>query len=244
VTGRDISDADLLTLPGRENCANYDSLRSLLLTRRSIRRFTRQDVEPELVKRILDAASTAPMGLPPSDVRVLVFQGRERVKAFRDDLFLVLRSWKWMSTWWGNALIRPFYGKTTCEFMRGFVRPVIDAIEAGDRDGIDWFLYDAPLAIYFHASALAEAADPVVAATYAMVAAQSLGLGTTLLGLPCAVMRQAPQLKRKYGIDREADAGLVLVVGYPAVHYRRALRRRFGEIRWWNGEESAKQMLS
>jgi nitroreductase len=240
VHGRDISDGDLLPLPEKHQCADYDALRSLLLVRRSVRHFTKSDIEPELVQRILDAASTAPMGLPPSDVKVLVFHGREKVRGFRNDLFAALKSWKWMSTWWGSVIIRPFYGKTTCDVMRGFVRQITEAFETKDKDGVDAFFYDAPLALYFHASSLADPADPVVAATYAMLAAQSLGLGTTMLGTPGVIMKQTRRLKRKYGIDREVDAGLVLIVGRPAVQYHRALRRRFSEIRWWNADESVK----
>jgi hypothetical protein len=97
---------------------------------------------------------------------------------------------------------------------------------------------DAPAALYFHASALADPADPIVAATHAMIAAQSLGLGTTMLGIPGIVIKETPRLKRKYGVDPEAGAGLALILGYPAVHYHRALRRRFGEIRWYDGDQN------
>ena len=51
-----------------------------------------------------------------------------------------------------------------------------------DRQGVDWFFYDAPLALYFYASPYADPADPLIPATYAMLAGESLGLGTCMLG--------------------------------------------------------------
>jgi ferredoxin len=239
VTGRDLSADDVVPMPSVEARAGFEELRALLLARRSVRDFARREVEPDVIERILDAASSAPMGLPPSDVRALVFAGRDKVKGFRDALLQELRSWKWMSTWWGSAAMRPFVGKATTEVMRGFVREVIEVYEQKDREGQDWFFYDAPLAIYFHASPYADPADPVVAATYAMIAGHSLGLGSTMLGFPGMIMKHSRGLKRRFGVDPEAEAGLAVIFGHPAVRYHRALRRRLGEIRYWTGEEVA-----
>lgn len=239
VSGRDMAAEDVLPLPPAEGCASFDALRSLLLTRRSVRDFVRREVEPEAVSRILEAASSAPMGLPPSDVRALVFQGRKEVRAFRDDLLAELVSWRWMSTWWGSALMRPMIGKATAEVMRGFVKDVTDTWVEKDREGVDWFFYDAPLAIYFHASPYADPADPVVVATYAMIAGHSLGLGSTMLGMPGIIMKSSKRLKRRYGVDLEAEAGLTVIFGHPAVRYHRALRRRLGEVRYWEAERAA-----
>ncbi|MGC4118619.1 MAG: nitroreductase family protein [Myxococcales bacterium] len=233
VRGRDLGPDDVLPMPAKQDCADYGQLKNLLLTRRSVRDFAAREVEREVVDRIVEAAATAPMGLPPSDVKVLVFDGREKVKAFRDDLFAKLKTWKWMYTGWGSLLMRPFVGKATVEVLTGFMKDVTAAYEQKDAEGVDWFFYGAPLALYFHASAYADPADPVVAATYAMVAAQSLGLGSTMLGIPGVVMKQSKDLKKKYGVDPAAEAGLVVIFGYPALRYHQALRRRFGEVRRW-----------
>ena len=48
--------------------------------------------------------------------------------------------------------------------------------------GINVVNYDAPLAIYFYGSPYCDPADPIIAATYAMIAAEALGLGTCMLG--------------------------------------------------------------
>ena len=77
VNGRTLSPDDLIPLPDKSEAATYDSLINLFNRRRSIREFKDKPVEQELIDKILAAAATAPMGLPPSDVSVLVLNGKE-----------------------------------------------------------------------------------------------------------------------------------------------------------------------
>ena len=82
IEGRTLSPRDLFILPEKENAAGYDQLLSLLQRRRSVRDFKERPVEKEIIDKILDAASTAPMGIPPSDVHVMVMENREKVREF------------------------------------------------------------------------------------------------------------------------------------------------------------------
>jgi len=239
VNGRDFCDNDILPMPTREQCASYDSLKSLLLRRRSIREFSAREVDEESIEQIIEAASSAPMGFPPSDVRLIVIQGRARVRSFRDELMPELRKWKWLTYPWASLVLWPFFKPSVLRMMRDFMGPVIDEFERKEAEGGDAFLYDAPLAIYFHASSLADPADPTIAATYAMLAAEALGLGTCMLGVPGQVIKRSKKLKRRYGVEPDAEAGLALIIGYPAVRYRRSLKRHFGEVRYSGQEGSA-----
>jgi ferredoxin len=233
VRGRDFGPEDLLELPPAGQRADYEALRRLLLARRSIREFRSREVEHSLVERILDAASTAPMGIPPSEVGVLVFEGRPAVKAFRDDLLQVLTSWRKMFSPPVGWAMRPFMSGADYEAMQEFVLPAIDKYLAGDREGEDWFFYDAPLAFYFYASAQADMADPFIPATYAMLAGQALGLGSCMLGFPGYAMKQSKSLQNKYGLPPHAQQGLVVIFGYAAIAHRAALRRRFARVQMY-----------
>jgi ferredoxin len=68
VEGRDLLCGDIVPLPPREARASHEQLQALLLARRSIRHFKTRDVEPEVIEKILQTTTTAPMGIPPSDV--------------------------------------------------------------------------------------------------------------------------------------------------------------------------------
>jgi NAD-dependent dihydropyrimidine dehydrogenase PreA subunit len=126
VHGRTLSNSDLFDLPPDENRANYEQLLALFQKRRSIREFTDRKVEPEIVEKILEAAVTSPMGLPPSDVNVLVFDTKEKNRCFAEDFCAYLKDMKWLVSKWFLALMRPFWGKTNDAMFRTFVRPAFD----------------------------------------------------------------------------------------------------------------------
>jgi nitroreductase len=189
-------------------------------------------VEREVIDKILDAASSAPMGIPPSEVSVLVLAGRDKVKAFRDDLLNGMRSVRWMFSPFVLALFRPILGQETAELFKSFVAPAVDAYVDQDRQGIDWFFYDAPLALFFYASRCADPADPLIPATYAMLAGESLGLGTCMLGFPGYVLQVHRKLRAKYHLPQKIQPGIVVVFGYPALRHARALKRRFAQVQY------------
>jgi nitroreductase len=74
---------------------------------------------------------------------------------------------------------------------------------------------------------MGDAVDCMIAATYAMLAAESMGLGSCMLGTSVALTRDQ-RLKARYGIPPENKVGVTLVIGYFSVKFRHALRRRFG----------------
>jgi ferredoxin len=232
VSGRDLLPDDVLPLPRPDEQASYHQLYSAMLARRSVRDFADRPVEPELLEKILAAASTAPMGLPPSEVGVLVADGKQKVRQLKDDLLGEMKSVRWLLSAPVLTLLRPFFSKDDYQAFRSFIAPAIDAYAGYDRAGEDWFFYGAPLAMAFYASPSADPVDPLVPATYAMLAGQSLGLGTCMLGFPMYVFRYSGKMRRKYGLPEKMQPGVVVIFGHPAVHFRRALRRRFAEVKY------------
>ncbi len=229
VRGRGLLPEDLIPIPAREQRATYEQFYNLLLARRSLREFQDREVEPEVVQKIIDAASTAPMGIPPTDVRVLVRSGFKQVRALRDDLLLTLKQWKKYFSPFSLALMRPFMSKVDYDGMKTFVMPAIDAYVEYDRQGIDYFFYGAPLAIFFYAQN-ADQADPFIASTYAMLAGEALGLGTCMLGFPAYAFQYDKKLRARYGMRGKFQPGVMVIFGYPKVRYLRAVRRRFFEV--------------
>jgi len=202
---------------------------ALLLSRRSVRTFRAEEIDRAVVERILAMTSTAPMGIPPSEVGIVVFHGREKVRQLAADAVGSFRRALKFFRPLMLGLMRPFMGRTDYQTMRDFVRPLLQHIVEHWDAGEDVFAYEAPLAMLFHAGAMGDPADSYIAATYAMIAGQSLGLGSCMLGTTAALAHD-PALKAKYGIPRENKVGLGLLLGYPAVHFQRGVRRRLASV--------------
>lgn len=70
------------------------------------------------------------------------------------------------------------YASVFKDFLAVAIHEIVDKY----MQGVNWLIYDAPCGLYFYTSPYADPADPIIAATYAMLAAESLGLGSCLLG--------------------------------------------------------------
>ncbi|MGB4291644.1 MAG: nitroreductase family protein [Bacteroidales bacterium] len=232
ITGREFSSEDLFDLPDKENATDYKKLLNLMKRRRSVRKFQDRPVEKEVIDKIIEAASYSPVGIPPSDVRLVVFDSAEKLNGFVKDFCIYLEKMKRFMTGWVLRLMRPFMKKEMYEYYRDFVSLLILIYLEGCSKGENYVTYDAPLAIYFYGSPYSDPADPVIAATAAMYAGESLGLGTCMIGAihPFIQNGAAKWLREKYGIKYKSTGGIFVIFGYPVVKYRKGVRRDFAEI--------------
>lgn len=235
IHGRTLSPADLFDLPDREGAATYENLLFLLQRRRSIREFKETPVDYALINKILECARTAPMGLPPSDVNVLVFDTQEKVRAFAQDFCAYLEGMKWFVSGWFLTLMRPFWGKANDELFRGFIRPLFHTYTDNMRKGVNLVNYDSPLMMYFYGTPYCDPADPIIAATYAMIAAEALGLGTCMLGGVHPMIqsgRRAQGFRKRQGIKYKSREGVFVIFGYPDVRYNKGIQRTFASTEY------------
>lgn len=230
ISGRELSKDDLFDLPPEKSAANYEQLLALFQRRRSVREFLDKEIEPEIAEKILNAARTSPMGLPPSDVNVLILDSKDKTRQFAVDFCEYLKGTKWLVSKWFLTLMRPFWGKANDEFFKGFVKPAFDVLIKNMNAGINLVNYDAPLAMYFYGSPYTDPADPIVAATIAMYAAESMRLGTCMIGVVHPLIQNGKKAKifrEKHGIKYASREGLFVIFGYPAVKYRKGIKRTF-----------------
>jgi ferredoxin len=231
VSGRGMTPEDRVELPPPGSRATADQLEALLIARRSIRHFTGQDVPCDVLDRIVRMASTAPMGIPPHEVGVVVFPGPRQVQQFSEESCeSFARAARFLNPV-VLALMRPLIGRAKYEAFRDFICPLLKMLPEARRQDRDLFTYSAPAALLFHVGPMGDPADCAIVATYAMLAAESLGLGSCMLGTATALTQDKP-LKAKYGIPPENKVGVALILGYPAVEFRHALRRRLASVKY------------
>lgn len=236
IFGRELSPEDLHDLPKKESTSDYHQLLAILQRRRSIRKFEDRNVEPKIIEKILTAAKTAPMGLPPSDVNVLIFDGKDKTRAFAKDFSVYLKSLRYITNKFFLALMRPLWGKEIDELFKGFLKPLFKSYTTDGMDkGVNTINYDAPLLMYFYGSPYCDPADPIIAATYAMIAAESLGLGTCMLGAVHPFIqkgRRAKKFREDHNIRCKSREGLFIAFGYHKSHFKKGIGRTFASIEY------------
>lgn len=237
ISGRELQAEDIFALSDSGSGLSYDELLRTLQKRRSIRAFKEREVEPEVIEKIIDAARTAPMGLPPSDVHLLVFDGKEKNRAFAADFAEHLKGQRFLTNGLFLRLMRPFWGKETTELFQGFIKPLFTAYTSEGMDkGVNAITYDAPLAVYFYGSPYCDPADPIIAATYAMVAAETLGLGTCMVGGIHPFIQigaKSKKFREKHQIRCKSREGLFVLFGYPKHDYPKGINRTFAAVDYY-----------
>ena len=213
VTGRSLSPADLIPLPPPEQRATAEALAASLYARRSVRRFTDQEVDVALLERIVAQAASAPMGIPPWDVGCVIVRGRPQVRQLADEILAGYAGFLKMVRPWLLTALRPFLRRTTYERFRSFIRPLAQVYVEGRRQGRDLLFYDAPAVVVFHHSPYADLADATIACTYAMLIAETLGLGTTMIGGAAPILQRNPRLCRDLGIPTGHTPAIALILG-------------------------------
>lgn len=230
VQGRGLRPADLLPLPASEDRATPEALAALMRARRSVRHFTDEEVAPELLERIVEMAASAPMGIPPWDIGCLVIHGRAQVQELAGEIVRGYEGFLKVFQPWLLAWMRPFIGQAKFDMFAHFLRPLAETYVRAHRQGGDRLFYHAPALLLFHDSPYADRADAMIACTHAMLAAESLGLGTTIIGGAPPILQRNKALCRRLGVPAGHTPSAALILGHPAARFRRAVRRRFTSV--------------
>ncbi|MCD4793072.1 MAG: nitroreductase family protein [Bacteroidales bacterium] len=218
-------DKDLFDLP--ESTINHDEFINFTANRRSVRNFKIKPVEDELIKKILEAVQYAPNGSHPDKMNITVVNDRKLIESqlpamskFLDDIV------KWMENPLMSRIIKLKKGIETFNTLKNHLYPIAKSgnykLEFGDR-----ISRGAPAIIIFHADKGAEehSDNSLIWATYAMMAAQSLGLGATIVSLVPAVINKVKEVREAFKIPEEHETVVSVIVGYPKYKYKRGIKR-------------------
>jgi ferredoxin len=213
----------------------YDEFLAFLRLRRSVRVFKDRPVERHLTEKILAAAATAPMGMPPHSTEVVVIDRREELdfllKEVVTDYASLVRGF---SNPLGRAMIRLASGAEDFRVLKDYVVELArSANEAYHRDGTDRYMYRAPMLMLFHGNrwAMSYEENAHLVCHHAMLAAVSLGLGNTIIGLIPPIVDRSKVLRKRYGIAKENKVMTSLILGYPKYKYKKSIRRDLAGVR-------------
>lgn len=227
IIGEDIDKNHLREL--NPNSADYEALNALFLKRRSCRKFKEQKVEKDVIDKIINSAATAAVSIPPSEVKVLVIQGRGKVKELTDDIMTNFEKFTKISPFI-LPFIKLFGKKADYKMFKEFVLPLGKGMVKNYKKGIDDLFYEAPCVMLFYGTENTDKEDMLIAATQATIAAEALGLGTCIIGSVGAILENNPKLRKKYGIEKSDKIGTGFIIGYPEIKYRKAFQRNFKKV--------------
>jgi nitroreductase len=219
-------DDDFLDIPLEK--IEYSTFLNFLKQRRSIRNFKNKEISDEILQKIIDAVEFAPYGSAHDAVHFTIVRDKTKLSKalpfmseFYNDKIV-----KWLENPMMKFIIKQKKGLETYNTMKNHLYPVAKIgnynIEYGDR-----ITRGAPVLIIFHAEKGAEehTKNSLIYATYAMMAAFSLGIGATFNGLVPSAINKMSELKQIFEIPENHEATISLMLGYPKYQYKRTVKR-------------------
>ena len=219
----------------RESNIGSDDFLNFVADRRSIRNFKNKAVPKEILRKIIDATSFAPYGVSPKNVVITVVQNKEIIEKalslmskFYDDLV------KWLKNPISRYMIKRRVDQQTFNTITHHLFPAAKKGHYNTTSGNDNITRNAPAILIFHANKGAEehSKDAMICVTYAMLTAQSFGLGTTIIGLIPPAINKVKELRNLFQIPEENEAVISLILGYPRYKYKRIIKREARDINW------------
>lgn len=184
---------------------NSEDLLRLIKSRRSFRFFQKQDIPPEKLSKIVDMLAYPPKGGNADSLHFSIVATAEKMRAIEKFTYDTI-----------NAIENP--------------SPVIESCRNCYNNGID-FIYRGAAALVAvsvdksKAIAGCENADPIIALSYLDLYAQSLELGTLWTDATVSVMKELPEVRSLLEIPDECELNYVMLLGVPAIKYRRTVQR-------------------
>ncbi len=215
----------------RSGPARIDPAGLLLLMRqrRSCRRFTEDPVDPSLLVDLAKIGTTAPSGTNSQCWRFIILPARadvERLGAATAQFYQRLNRLA------ANPLLRLVSlcvgGGALSSYYQRYYPTVVQALQQWQEQRIDRLFHGAPAAIIVAADAQASCPgeDALLATQNILLAAQSLGLGTCLVGFVVEAARRDRRIAAVLKLSKDERIYSVIACGYPAVRFLRPAGRK------------------
>ncbi|UWX58592.1 nitroreductase family protein [Chlorobaculum sp. MV4-Y] len=186
-------------------------LETLIKGRRSVRRYKPENLDPDLMQKLLDVAWHAPTGVNSRQVRFTVLDDREKVAHLRDEVM--------------NGLIR----LDTEGLLPASKAYYAKFVKIWEKHKVDLIFREAPHLLIASApkSVSTPKEDCMIALTCFELYAQACGVGTLWNGIATwAIDEMLPEIRRNLNIPDDHLFGYAMLFGKPAVHYARTVQHR------------------
>jgi nitroreductase/NAD-dependent dihydropyrimidine dehydrogenase PreA subunit len=212
-------------------------LMTLIRSRRSTRKFKKDPVPKELVEQVIEAARYAPTGANMQGMHFTVVAKPEKIDAVRERVVSNLDGR--VSEWEALAEAHEKEGTPIPKELqirvdlRHRYRELVETAKSGQ----DVIFYDAPVVILLHSdpTAVTPKDDADLMAMCMLLMAESLGLGTCLIGLLTATAVADQTLGELIHLPEGHRVQASMILGYPAVAFSNAPGRKPTRVSWMLG---------
>jgi nitroreductase/NAD-dependent dihydropyrimidine dehydrogenase PreA subunit len=227
-------DTDFTALPVGNSYEN--AFFDMITSRRAIRSFKDKPVPKDLLEKIVNAVTYAPPSSTPIKTEVVVVQDTSIVRQALPHMIALYNSLvKRMGNPVTRFIIRKRVGAETYRSLVNHIIPVmknrLPELKAGIEDTITRY---APSMIIFHADRNEDnyRADAYIAVTYAFLAAHTLGLGGSVIGLIGPAIDRSAELRKLFSIPDANEVVTAMILGYPKHKYQRLIKRQLKSVTW------------
>jgi len=203
-----------------QNYPDPNNLEILIKGRRSVRQYRDENLDGELIERLLNVAWHAPTGVNANGVKFTVIDNKEKLHMFRDETYL--RLGELVDT---NQL--PENRAMFASFVKLWQEKCVDVLF---RNAPHLVVTSAPK------KGPTPVADSIIALSYFELYAQSSGIGTLWDGLlKWAIDELVPELKLSLGVPENHLLGYAMLFGKPAIRYKRTVQKGPANITYFTG---------
>ena len=197
-----------------------ERLLNFIKCRRSVRRFSKKAVEKKKLEAIIEAGRFTQTGTNRQDVSYIVIE--EEMSKIKDMTYDVLKQK-------GEYILQHLSPETA--HLERYARAWVKMHEAyySDKEKYDRLFCHAPAAILVVSS---DITDGCLASSNMELMTDALGLGTYFNGFFQVAVKDNPTLIKALGIPEGKQLVSCMVLGYPAVTYKRTVPRKKPEIVW------------
>jgi len=224
----------VVDIPNNFPLPSYEMFLNLVMARRSVRQFRKEQVPADLWRKLLEAGRHAPTGHNDQLVHFTIIRNQKLLKEFSNT---ITQGFMEMAEIYKDKVkfkeIKKSMSKTALGILKGLILPHLPIMLKGIAAGEDFWRWNGEVLI-IHApkktTTLIE--DCAVAAAHIMLAAPLLDLGTCSLGIATVALNLLEDVKTLVALPKNHIAAYTLAVGFPHVKYYRIPPRQHAKITW------------
>jgi nitroreductase/NAD-dependent dihydropyrimidine dehydrogenase PreA subunit len=212
-----------------------ESMRNLLLSRRSIRVFKEKPVPKELIERLIEVGVHAGTGGNAQTENFVVIQDRKLLSGLEKIVIEVLwnKAMKYLGNEIGQGLAKAKLGEEMLRQALPYHHIIKNRRQNNELAGM--IFRNAPAVIVTHGlrTNFMAHANCSIAVRNMEIMAKTMGLGTCWVGfLSVAAHLAKKKIERYLEIPDDHSIYGAIMIGYPKFDYRKIIPREKREVRW------------